>query len=58
MEAVRTTETSGYFIETTRRYILKGCNLHTRRHENLKSHNIKMNLRDTDCEYGKWIELA
>jgi len=38
MEAVRTSEMSVYF-ETTRRYNLESCRLHTRRRENLKSHN-------------------
>jgi hypothetical protein len=39
MEAVRTSETSVYFInKTTRRYIPEGCHLHTRRRENQKSH--------------------
>jgi hypothetical protein len=34
---MRTSETSVYFNETTRRHISDGCHLHTRRHENLKS---------------------
>jgi hypothetical protein len=38
MEAVRTSETSVNFYETTRRNIPEGCHLHTRRRENLKSH--------------------
>jgi hypothetical protein len=38
MKAVRTAETSVYFNETTRRFTPDGCHLHTRRHENLKSH--------------------
>jgi hypothetical protein len=38
MEAVRTSETSVYSNETTRHYITEGSNLHTRRRENLKSH--------------------
>jgi hypothetical protein len=38
IEAVRTSETSVYFNETTRRYIIESCHLHTRRRENLKSH--------------------
>jgi hypothetical protein len=29
MEAVRTYETSGYFNETTRRYISQGCHHYT-----------------------------
>jgi hypothetical protein len=35
MEEVRTSETSVYSNETTRRYIPEGCNLHTRRREKL-----------------------
>lgn len=35
MEAVCTLETSIYFYETTQRYSPKGCDLHTRRRENL-----------------------
>jgi hypothetical protein len=38
MEAVRTSETSVYSNETTRRNIPEASNLHTRRRENLKSH--------------------
>jgi hypothetical protein len=37
-EAVRTSETSINFYETTRRNIPEGYHLHTRRRENLKSH--------------------
>jgi hypothetical protein len=37
MEAVRTSETSVYSNETTRRCIPESCHLHTRRRENLKS---------------------
>jgi hypothetical protein len=40
MEAMRTSETSVYPNETIWRYIPKGSNLHTRRHENLKSHSV------------------
>jgi hypothetical protein len=35
MEAIRTSETSVYFHETTRRYVQERCR-HTRRRENLK----------------------
>jgi hypothetical protein len=42
MDAVGTSETSGYFNETTRRHIPEGFNLRTRRHENLKSHNVSV----------------
>jgi hypothetical protein len=35
MEAAYTLETSIYFYETTQRYSPKGCDLHTRRRENL-----------------------
>jgi hypothetical protein len=46
MEAVRTSETSVYFNETTRRYIPEGYNPHTRRRENLKSHIMVL----LDCD--------
>jgi hypothetical protein len=39
MAIMRTSETSAYFDETTRRYILEDCHLHTRRSENLKYHD-------------------
>jgi hypothetical protein len=45
MEAVRTSKTSVYLNETTRRYILESSHLHTRRRENLKSHNGKVYLQ-------------
>jgi hypothetical protein len=38
MEAARTSETSVYFNDITRRYNPQGSNLHTRLRENLKSH--------------------
>jgi hypothetical protein len=41
MEAARTTETLVYFNENTRRYNPEGYHLHTRRHENLKSHFVR-----------------
>jgi hypothetical protein len=37
MEEVNTFEASVNFYDTTRRNILYGCHLHTRRRENLKS---------------------
>jgi hypothetical protein len=37
-DEVRTSETSAYFHDTTRRYIQGNCYLHTCRRENLKSH--------------------
>jgi len=40
MEAVRTPETSVCLHDTTRRYIPAGYNLHYRRRENLKYHNV------------------
>jgi hypothetical protein len=43
IEAVLTYETSVYLIETTRCYIPEGCNLCTRRRENLKSHTFAFN---------------
>jgi hypothetical protein len=44
-EAVRTSETSDYFNETTHRYIPEGCHLHTRRRESLKSHIFHLTLQ-------------
>jgi hypothetical protein len=41
MEAVRTSETSANFDVTTLCYIPEDSKLHTRRHENLKSHLIQ-----------------
>jgi hypothetical protein len=41
MDAVRTSETSVYFNETTRRYIPEGCHLQTRRRENMVDFPIK-----------------
>jgi hypothetical protein len=38
MEAVRTSDTTGYSNETTRRYVPRGYHFHTRCRENLKSH--------------------
>jgi hypothetical protein len=40
MEAVRTSETSMYFYQTTRRYIPEGCHLHIRRRVSLKPQPI------------------
>jgi hypothetical protein len=37
IEAVRTSETSVYFHDTTRRSIQEGCHLHNRRREKLKN---------------------
>jgi hypothetical protein len=42
MEAVRTSETSVYSNQTTRRYIPEGSNLYIRSRENLKSHIKRM----------------
>jgi hypothetical protein len=39
VEAVRTSETSAHSNETAWRYIPEDSKLHTRRRENLKSHN-------------------
>jgi hypothetical protein len=38
MMTVYISETSVYFIKTTRRQAPEICHLHTRRHENLKPH--------------------
>jgi hypothetical protein len=40
MEAVRTSETSIYSNETTRRYIPEGSTLHTCHRDNLKSYKL------------------
>jgi hypothetical protein len=46
MEAAGTSETSINFYQTTRRNNLEDSHLHTRRHENLKSHQeIKFKKR-------------
>jgi hypothetical protein len=52
MEAVRTSETSVYFNETTRRFISEGCHLHIRRRENLKSHVTVYDY--PNCEHKKY----
>jgi hypothetical protein len=44
IEAVRTSETSVYFSETTRPFIPEGCRLYDRRHENLKSQETASDL--------------
>jgi hypothetical protein len=44
MMAVRTSETSVYSNETTRRYIPEGSKLHTRYRENLKYHIVHLRL--------------
>jgi hypothetical protein len=40
IKAVRAAETSVFFNEIIQRYIPEGCNVHTRRRENIKSHTI------------------
>jgi hypothetical protein len=42
MKALRTSETSVYFIETTRRYIPQSHNLHNRGREKLISHQYML----------------
>jgi hypothetical protein len=49
MKAVHASETSVHFNLTSGRYIPEDSNLHTRRRENLKSHNIKHSLLQCDC---------
>jgi hypothetical protein len=44
MEAVRIYETSVFSKEAIRRNIPEGCHLHDRCRENMKSHNIYINL--------------
>jgi hypothetical protein len=45
MKALRTSETSVHFNVTTWRYNPEDPKLHTRRHENLKSHIMIMNWK-------------
>jgi hypothetical protein len=45
MDAVRTSETSVYYKETTWRFIPEDSNFHTRRRENFKSHKPGKSLR-------------
>jgi hypothetical protein len=48
-----------YFCQNTQRYIPEICNLHTRSHENLKSHKIKGSfiLRHFKVE-NRWTDFA
>jgi hypothetical protein len=48
MEAVRMSETSVHFNETTQRYIPEDSKLHTRRREDLKSHNSHISYDNHD----------
>jgi hypothetical protein len=48
MEAARIFETSVNFYETTRRSIPQDSHLHTRRRENLKSHQVLNSLCSLD----------
>jgi hypothetical protein len=50
MKAVRTSETSVFSIETTRRYIAEVCHLHTRRRENLKYHIFCACPKQSRCQ--------
>jgi hypothetical protein len=55
MEAVRAFETSVNFYETTLSNIRGGCHVHTRRHENLKSHLGFRLLRTSTYEVLKAV---
>jgi hypothetical protein len=57
MEAIRSSETSVSKIRT-RRHIPEDGILHSYRRENLKSHNIKMDLREIGWDAMDWIDLA
>jgi glycyl-tRNA synthetase alpha subunit len=46
MEAVSTSETSVNFYQTTRGNIPEDSHLHTHRHQNLKSHQVRLKLRE------------
>jgi hypothetical protein len=48
IETVSTSETSVHSNQTTRRYISQDSELHTRRHENMKSHKL-MFVMVTGC---------
>jgi transcriptional regulator of met regulon len=52
MGAVNNSETSASFHQTTRRNIPEDSHLHTRRRENLKSHDVKIILREIGCAWG------
>jgi hypothetical protein len=61
MEAVPTSETSVNFYETTRRNIPQGCQLHTRRRENLKSQlgkRLALNLVHGKGHNKRWALRA
>jgi hypothetical protein len=52
MKAVSTSETSVNLYETTWCNIPEGCHLHTRRRENLKSHNeIRAEKHYNCCDF-------
>jgi hypothetical protein len=51
MKAVSKSETSVNLYQTIRRNIPEDCHLHTRRHENLKSHHPRRNLEQ--MQFGK-----
>jgi hypothetical protein len=57
MEAVRTSETSVYSNEITRRYIPEGSHLHNRRRENLKSYNLSTADLGFPCRYHSTVAL-
>jgi hypothetical protein len=52
MEAARTSETSAYFNDTTRRNIPESYHLHTRLCEDLKSHKEEIPRKNFDIETG------
>jgi hypothetical protein len=56
METVCTSETPVHFNVTTRRYIPEDSELHTSRHENLKSHIDSTCYRETEMHTKYWLE--
>jgi hypothetical protein len=58
MEAARTFEISVDIQLRTRQYIPEDSELHTRRRDNLKSHNIKMDFREICLDGEDWIHFA
>jgi hypothetical protein len=61
MEAVRTTETSACFQETTRLYIPEISHLYTRCRENLRFHSVESVQNSCSpclCSHGLWQTLV
>jgi hypothetical protein len=57
MEAIRSSETS-VLIRATRCHLPEDDNHHSHRRGNLKSDNIKIDLKEIGWDGGDWIDLA